>query len=249
LALSGGAVRGIAHVGVLQVLQEAGIRPDVVAGTSAGSLVGALYCAGMPVADIAAEAVSLKWSRIGRVTRPTLGWFDMSRLEEWVDTLTQGRTFAELPTPFAAVAVDILASEVVALRQGSVAAAVRASCSIPGVFTPVARGDRLLVDGGLLNNMPVSVARDMGADYVIAVDLFPVGQRFKQPRHLAEMAMLTYYNMAGLAHRERDLADCLISPAIGHLSIVDFSNTEELLAKGRLAAEAALPQLQHDLRL
>jgi NTE family protein len=234
---------------VLEVLEEAGIRPDVVAGTSAGSLVGALYCAGMPVADIKAEALELKWSKLGRVTRPSLGWFDITRLQDRVDKLVEGRPFAELPVRFAAVAVDILAGEIVVLREGSVAEAVRASCSMPGIFTPVARGERLLVDGGLLNNMPVSVARDMGADYVIAVDLFPRGQRFKQPRHLAEMAMLTYYNMACLAHRERDDANCLIMPAIGHQSIMDFSNTEEFIAKGRQAAQLALPQLQQDLRL
>jgi NTE family protein len=239
----------VAHVGVLEVLEEAGIRPDVVAGTSAGSLVGALYCAGLPVADIRTEALGLKWSKLGRVTRPNLGWFDISRLEELVDHLVGGRTFNQLPLRFAAVAADILAGEVVVLNEGSVAAAVRASCSIPGIFTPVPQGDRLLVDGGLLNNMPVSVVRNMGADYVIAVDLLSTGQRFKQPRNLAEMAMLTYYNMACLAHRERDQADCLITPPVAHLSIVDFSGTPEFLAKGRQAAEAALEQLKDDLRL
>ena len=108
LALSGGAVRGSAHIGVLEVLEEAGIRPDLVAGTSAGSLVGALYCAGVPLADMKAEALELKWSKIGQVTRPHLGWFDISRLEERVNSLIEGRTFAELATPFAAVAADIL---------------------------------------------------------------------------------------------------------------------------------------------
>ena len=247
LALSGGAVRGAAHVGVLEVLEEAGIRPDVVAGTSAGSLVGALYCAGVPLADMKAEALELKWSKIGKATRPRLGWFDISRLEERVNSLIEGHTFAELATPFAAVTADILAGEVVVLREGSVAAAVRASCSVPGIFTPTVQGERLLVDGGVLNNLPVSVAREMGADYVIAVDLFPSGQRFRQPRHLAEMAMLAFYNFALLSHRERDEADCLIMPDIGHLGIIDFSHTAELIARGREAAEAALPQLREDL--
>ena len=249
LALSGGAVRGAAHVGVLEVLEEAGIHPDVVAGTSAGALVAALYCAGVPVADIKAEAMGLKWSKIGRVTRPRLGWFDITRLEERVDEITGGCTFAGCSIPFGAVAADILTGEVVVLSDGPLGAAVRASCSLPGLFTPVPRGERLLVDGGLLNNMPVSVARDMGADYVIAVDLFPSGQRFKSPRHLAELAMLAYYHLAIQAHRERDDADCLIMPEIAHLSIMDFSHTQEFIAKGREAAEAALPQLLQDLGL
>jgi len=249
LALSGGAVRGIAHIGVLEELEEAGIRPDAVAGTSAGALVGALYCAGMPLADIKAEALDLKWSKIGRVTRPRLGWFDISRMEERVNELIGGRTFAELEIPFAAVAADILSGEVVVLHQGSVAAAVRASCSVPGIFTPCVQGDRLLVDGGLLNNLPVSVTRQMGADYVIAVDLFPAVQRFRPPRHVAELAMLAYFNLALLAHRERDDANCLIMPQIAHLGITDFSHAAEFMAKGRAAAEAALPQLRRDLQL
>ena len=249
LALSGGALRGIAHVGVLEVLEEAGIRPDVVAGTSAGALVGALYCAGMPVADIRAETVGLKWSKIGRVTRPRLGWFDISRMEERLNELIGGRTFAELEIPFAAVAADILSGEVVVLREGAVAAAVRASCSVPGVFTPCVQGERLLVDGGLLNNLPVSVAQQMGADYVIAVDLFPAMQRFKPPRHVAELAMLAYYNLVLLTHREREDADCLIMPEIAHLGIMDFSQAAEFMARGRAAAAAALPQLRRDLQL
>jgi len=249
LALSGGAARGVAHVGVLEVLEEAGIRPDVVAGTSAGALVAALYCAGVPIADIKAEALELKWSRIGRVTRPRLGWFDISRLEQRVNEMTGGCTFAGCSVPFAAVAADILSGEVVVLSDGPLSAAVRASCSLPGLFTPVPQGERLLVDGGLLNNVPVSVARDMGADYVIAVDLFPSGHRFKPPRHLAEMAMLAYYHMAIQAHRERAEADCLIMPEINHLSIMDFSHTPELIAKGRQAAEEALPHLLQDLGL
>jgi NTE family protein len=249
LALSGGAVRGVAHIGVLEVLEETGIRPDVVAGTSAGALVGALYCAGLPLSRIREEARELRWNRIGHVTRPRLGWFDISRLEERLDELLEHRTFTDLLIPFTAVAADILTGEVVTLDSGPVAAAVRASCSLPGIVTPYEQGERLLVDGGLLNNLPVSVARNMGADYVIAVDLSPSRHRFRKPRRLVEMAMLTYSNFALLANRERDDADCLITPNISHLGLTDFSHTTELMQKGREAAEAALPQLSVDLSL
>jgi len=249
LALSGGAVRGMAHIGVLEVLEEAGIRPDVVAGTSAGALVGALYCAHLPLSQIREEAQTLRWSRIGRVTRPRLGWFDISRLEERLDDLLERRTFAELPIPFTAVAADILTGELVTLNSGPVAAAVRASCSLPGIFTPCEQGERLLVDGGLLNNLPVSVARNMGADYVIAVDLSPARQRFRRPHRLVDMALLTYSNYALLANRERGEADCLITPNIAHLGLTDFSHTSEFMDKGREAAMAALPQLSKDLSL
>lgn len=249
LALSGGGVRGIAHIGVLQALEEGGIRPQVVAGTSAGALVGAMYCAGVPFETMVREACSLSWTKVGRVTRPRLGWFDISRLEAHLADLIEGATFAELAVPFAAVAADILSGEVVTISEGSVAAAVRASCSLPGIFTPVRRGDQLLVDGGLLNNVPVSVARAMGADYVVAVDLVAQRLRFRRPRHLAEMALLTYSNFAVLANRGREDADLLVTPDVGHMNLADFSQATELIDRGREAGTVAVAQLREELSL
>jgi NTE family protein len=249
LALSGGSVRGAAHLGVLEVLVGEGMQPDLVAGVSAGSVVGALYCAGMPIEEMKRLGEELHWTQLGRIIRPRLGFFDISRLESYLDELIEGRAFEQLLIPFAAVAVDILRSQVVVMQEGRVSRAVRASCSLPGAFTPLRDGDRLLVDGGLLNNLPVSVVRDMGADYVIAVDLGGMKEEYGQPRNILEMWGLTYYTLISLTHSEAHLADCLICPDMSRFNFVDFSQTEALIEEGRKAAQAAIPQIRQDLAM
>ncbi len=248
LALSGGAVRGIAHIGVLQVLEEAGVPIHCVAGVSAGAAVGAAYCAGLSPARLQEIALDIRWTRISRIQRPHLGLLDITPLEEFFNEILGAQlTFADLRIPFAAVAADIVAGELVILREGPVAPAVRASCSVPTVFNPIRLNDRLLVDGGVLNNLPVSVARALGAEYVIAVDLLPSSPLDREPRHLLEMLTATIYTLMRATHFEAHYADCLITPQIGRLSLVDFSNAQILLEAGRAAARAALPQLSRDL--
>jgi len=247
LALSGGSVRGAAHLGVLEVLEREGIRPDCVAGVSAGSVVGAVYCAGLDLDEMKRLALGLQWRKLGRVTRPRLGFFDGSRLEEYLNEAIGPLQFEELEIPLAAVAVDIVRGELVVLKEGPVAPAVRASCAIPGIFTPVERGDQILVDGGVLNNLPVSVAREMGADYVIAVDLLPLTIWGARPQHLFEMFYLSFYTLLRAAHSEAPGADCLIVPAIGQFNWVDFSQVGALIEKGREAAEAKIEQIKRDL--
>ncbi|HID64851.1 MAG TPA: patatin, partial [Anaerolineae bacterium] len=195
LILSGGGARGAAHLGVLRVLEREGIRPDCVVGVSAGSVVGAGYCAGVSVAKMEEAALDLQWSKLGRLVRPRLGLFDSHRLESYVAGLVGNLQFADLSIPFAAVAADILTGQLVVLKEGSVAWAVRASCALPGIFTPVERGDQLLVDGGTINNLPVSAAREMGADYIIAVDLLPPQDGHPRPKNLFEMWSLSFYTL------------------------------------------------------
>ncbi len=248
LALGGGSVKGAAHLGVLEVLEREGIQPDYVAGASAGSVVGAIYCAGLDLEETKRLALGLQWRRLGRVTRPRLGFFDGSRMEEYLNEVIGPLQFEELETPFAAVAVDIVRGELVVLKEGPVAPAVRASCAIPGIFTPVERGEQILIDGGMLNNLPVSVVRDMGADYVIAVDLLPPTTWGARPRNLFEMFYISFYTLLrASSHREAPEADCLIVPAIGQFNWVDFSQTDALIEKGREAAEAKIEQIKQDL--
>ncbi|MCD6289806.1 MAG: patatin-like phospholipase family protein [Anaerolineae bacterium] len=250
LVLSGGAVRGIAHIGVLQVLEEAGIPIGCIVGVSAGSLVGAGYAAGLSPSELEQMAMRLRWKHISRVSRPRLGLLDISPLEDYIDeAFGPGLTFSDLRIPFAAVATDIVASELVVLREGPIAPAVRASCSVPTIFSPARLNGRLLVDGGVLNNLPVSVAWDMGADYVIAVDLLPRGALSREPRHLMEMLTATIYTLMQATHFEADQASCLITPRVVHLSLTDFSNATALLEAGRAAARVALPQLLYDLHM
>ncbi|MBC8264719.1 MAG: patatin-like phospholipase family protein [Anaerolineales bacterium] len=249
LALGGGSVRGAAHLGVLEVLEQEGIRPDYVAGVSAGSVVGAVYCAGLDLDEMKRLASDLQWRKLGRVTRPRLGFFDGKPLEGYLEEVIGPHQFEDLEIPFAAVAVDIVRGELVVLSEGPVAPAVRASCAIPGIFTPVERGEQMLVDGGVLNNLPVSVAREMGADYVIAVDLLPPTIWGARPRNLFEMFHLSFYTLLRAAHSEAPVADCLIVPAIGRFTLWDFSQVDALIEKGREAAETKIEQIKQDLEL
>ncbi len=250
LALSGGGARGAAHLGVLKVLEREGIRPDYVVGVSAGSVVGAGYCAGLSVAKMEESALNLQWSKLGRLVRPRLGFFDSQRLEDYVTEVIGDLQFSDLSIPFAAVAVDILTSRLVVLKEGSVARAVRASCALPGIFTPVERGDQLLIDGGTINNLPVSVVREMGAEYVIAVDLLPPPQdRHPKPNNLFELWSLSFYTLLRATHAEGQEADCLITPAVGSYSIFEFPKMQEMVAKGVEAAEAKIDQIKAALDL
>ncbi|NBB90007.1 MAG: patatin family protein, partial [Spirochaetes bacterium] len=170
LALGGGAARGIAHVGAIKVLEEHGIHIDYVAGTSAGSLIGALYCSGYTWEEIRDIVADVNW---GNLVQPSLfsskGLVNPSKLEKLLDKLISNKTFEELEIPLRVVSVDLLTGELYIFREGPVARAVRASSSIPGMFSPLEWNGMVLVDGGVKNNMPADIVRDMGADIVIAV--------------------------------------------------------------------------------
>jgi NTE family protein len=250
LALSGGAGRGMAHLGAIEVLEEAGIRPDFVAGVSAGAVAGALYCAGVPLDELMEETRNLQWTEVGRIVRPQLGFFNIDRLAEYLDErFLHGKAFDQLDTPFAALAVDLLTGEEVVLDHGQVSWAVRTSCSLPGAFTPVVQGERILVDGGLANNVPVKLARDMGADYVIAVDLLPPSGQFKAPHNIFEMWSMTFYRLRRATHGESEEADCVIFPSVGRMSMIDFSLADKFIELGRQAAREQIDRMRVDLGL
>jgi NTE family protein len=250
LVLSGGAMRGAAHLGVLQVLEEEGIQPDLVVGVSAGSVVGGLCCAGLSPAELQKIAKSMSWKRLARLTRPGLGFFDIGGLETLINELTGNATFQDLEIPFAATAVDILSGEMVIFREGPLARAIRASCSVPGIFSPMLDGNRLLIDGGVLNNLPVGVARDLGADYLIAVDLLaPPINPMKRPQTILEMWSLAVYTFMRARYVDAHIADVLIQPDIAHASFVDFGQTDLLVQKGREAALSHIARIKSDLEL
>lgn len=248
LVLSGGAVRGAAHLGVLQVFDEHGIRPDLVVGASVGAVVGGLYCAGLSPLELQKIGKEMDWRRLGRLVRPGLGFFDISRMEKFIDELTGGVTIEELEIPFAAVAVDVLSGELIVLRQGSLARAIRASASLPGIFTPLEDGDRLLIDGGALNNLPVCVAQDMGADYLIAVDLVPPPiAPMTRPENIFEMWALSIYTVMRARYSDAHLANVHIQPDIAHTSYFDFGQIDLLAQKGREAAMERMGRIKGDL--
>lgn len=257
LVLGGGAARGIAHVGVLQALEENGIYPAVIAGTSVGALVGGLYAAGVSSLRLATLVHDLKWFDLVSVRLPTvnlsdlarnipMGLVDLDKMMEWIEQALGGPVdIQQLNLPFAAVATDLLTGEIVVMNEGSLSEAIRASCSVPGVFTPYHRNGRLLVDGVVVNNLPVSVAQDLGADYIIAVDLLPLhGDAQPEPRNVVELSMTALFTLARATQIEQQLADCLIAPEIAHINLADLSAGDVLLEAGRRAAEAAIPQIQ-----
>lgn len=250
LALSGGAVRGAAHVGVLQVLEREGIVPAVVAGTSAGAMVGAAYAAGLPAAEISRIFRATSWSKLARLKlRSRFSLLDTRPMEEVVRTALGVATFEELRRPFAAIATDVLSGERVVFSSGDLGIALRASSAVPGVFAPVEHEGRLLVDGCVLDNLPVDVAREMGADYVIAVDLIPLPAGVRRPRNVLELVTVTGFLWSHANHPDPATVDCVITPAISEYLGWDFRDIPELEAHGRAAAEGVIVQLKHDVGL
>ena len=174
LALGAGAARGMAHLGVLRELEEAGLAPDVVAGTSIGALVGGMYAAGK-LDRLTEVALGLDWKQIARyfveISFPRSGLIEGNKLTALLAEIVGEVELTELPLPFRAVTTNLMTGEEVVISDGDLVEAIRASIAVPGIFTPARRGDDLLVDGGLVNPVPVSVCRTMGAERVIAVDL------------------------------------------------------------------------------
>lgn len=239
LALGGGVARGAAHVGVLSVLERAQVPVACVAGASAGALVGALYCAGLRLPEMEQVLKRFGWRHIARPTWSRQGWLSFAPLERWLAAMIGDVTFAQLRCPLAVVATDLATGLPIVIREGRVAPAVRASCTLPGVVVPLERDGRLLVDGCVANSVPGDAARQMGADYVIGVDLFATdAARVNNPLQIGVAALehLLRRSGGGLA-----AVDCLISPDLRGISYVGFARSVAAATSGASAAEAQLP--------
>jgi NTE family protein len=245
LALSGGAARGIAHVGVLLALAEHQIPIDYVAGTSAGALVGGAFASGMPLSEIEGLGLNLRWRDIGRVTMSRLGVQSNERLEHYLRARMPVTRFEELPVPFAAVATELHTGAAVVMKdQGDVPFAIRASCAIPGWYVPVIDGDgRQLVDGGLVAIVPSSVVRSLGAEIVIAVDVNAEGALFLGPSRsvisILLQSMLVVQRTASL--HQLEAADLVIGPRVGHIRWDELARADELIAAGYEAGVESIP--------
>ncbi|NLA04256.1 MAG: patatin-like phospholipase family protein [Firmicutes bacterium] len=236
LALGAGLSRGLAHIGVLQVLEEAGIKPDYIAGSSMGSVIGALYASGLKLGMITRLAQQISTRLWMDFTLPHKGLLAGEKLEEMLYLLTGRRSFSQLATPLAVVAVDLNSGEKTVLRKGSVARAVRASCAIPGIFSPVKIGEKLLVDGGVLQRVPASVAREMGADRVVAVDVGVNVGSYKID-HIFDVLSRSIEIMSLEIHQaQKEDADLLITPSVENIGPFDFDRVEEIIERGRNAA-------------
>ena len=241
LALGGGAARGIAHIGVLKALDEAGVTITAIAGTSVGSIIGALYAGGMNWREIHEFSKEIAWNKLLQLSFSGLGLAKTERLEQLVDDLLGDRKIEDLAIPFAAVATDIGTMEEIVFRRGSIARAVRASSSVPAIFEPVVENDRALVDGGVINNLPTDLVRELGANTVIAVDLNgKVGEK-GTPSNLFDVSYRSFAALIWNTSRAgRDSADILIEPDIGHISYHDLGKADELFTAGESAARNAL---------
>lgn len=234
--------RAPGHIGALTALTRAGIPIDCIAGTSAGALVGSLFCAGVGLDQIRESALRLGWWDLARPVWPRRGFLSFARLERWLRTWLGDLEFAALPVPFAAIATDLERGAPVVLRQGPLAPAVRASCSAPGVVVPAELNGRLLGDGGVVDNLPVAAARTLGADFVIAVDLFHSSFRPRWgPLGLGFAAVETLVRRAGGG---LEAADCLISPDLAGFSYFRMARQAELMARVEQAVEEQLPRLR-----
>lgn len=250
LALGGGSARGFAHIGVLKSLDQAGIKPSVVVGTSAGALVGAFYAAGFSAWQIEEVAVRTREvdladfassNRRGMLVGDSLGRFVN-------DTLKNAR-IEDMRTRYAAVATDLRTGELALLKSGSVADAVRASCSIPGVFVPREVAGRELVDGGLVSPLPVRSTRLMGCDFVIAVDVGTKPSRAQLPG-MYEVLLQSFEIMGrALAEQEALTADLVLRPDTSNFASSDFGSRREMIQLGYEAAQHALPDLRRRLNL
>jgi NTE family protein len=247
IALSGGAARGLAHVGVLRALTENNIPIDFVAGTSAGSLVGGAFASGMSIHEIEDLGRGLRWRDIGRMTMSRLGVQSNDRLEQFVRDRLPTCRFEDLPIPFAAVATDLKTGAAVVMRdEGDVAFAIRASCAIPGWYVPVIDSDgRQLVDGGLVAVVPSNVARAFGADLVIAVDVNFEGATFLGPSNSIVGVVLQSMLVVQRTATQHQLAssDFVVKPRVGHIRWDEMGRADELIKAGYEAGLESAPDI------
>ena len=248
LALSGGAARGMAHVGVLRALVENNIPIDCIAGTSAGSIVAGAYASGMPIDEIAEFGRTLRWRDIGRVTMSRLGLQSNERLEQYLRTRLPITKFENLRMPLAVVATDLKSNSAVVMKDhGDIPFAIRASCTIPGWYVPVIdEHGRQLVDGGLVAVIPSVITRALGADIVIAVDVNSVGATFIGPTSsvlgvLFQSMMMVQKTVS--AH-QRELSDIVIDPKVGHVRWDQMGRADELMTAGYEATLTSISEIR-----
>ncbi len=248
LVLGGGAARGFAHIGVIRALEQEKIPVDLVVGTSVGSLIGAIYAYDRNSFELEWTAFSLEKGAIfdyGLLNAFTgLGLAKGEKLEGFVRDKVPVADIEGLKIPYAAVATDLNRGTRVVLDSGSVARAVRASSAIPGVFQPVEHQGKLLVDGGVIDNVPVAVAREKGADIVIAVDIGEQVNNFNIANMIDVMLQsITIMGAENARVRKQD-ADILIAPQIGDVGMLDFTQKKRCMQAGIEAASQAMPQIR-----
>jgi NTE family protein len=263
LALSGGAARGLAHVGVIEVLHKEAIPIDMIAGTSAGAVMGAIYAWNQDIDKMKEYALDTKWKKLAPLIDPSFprtGFIKGRKIKNLLSTFIGGNIkFSDLKIPFACVATDIDTGEEIVINKGSVPEALRASISIPGIFTLVKHEGRYLVDGGLTTPVPVELVKQMGADFIIAVNVNPdvVGRMSntslrrmearKEPNIFQVMMQSIYITTYSLARNNLENADIVIEPRVAHIGAGDFQKAREFIDLGTQAAKSAIPKIKEKI--
>jgi len=245
LALGGGFARGIAHIGVLKVLEEENIPVSFVAGTSVGALIGAAHCSGVSPAELEQIASHVRFRDLARWTLSRYGFASNLRMINFLNKVLKVKTFEELRIPLAITATDFASGEGVVFRSGPLADPVRASCAYPGVFLPVSIDGRMLVDGMLAHALPTKPLRDMGADRIIAVSLKSNWATGEAPKHIFEVIGQCFaiaQNMNSALARQS--ADLVIEPDVTGYRYDDFEHSSELVQLGEHTTRAALPEIR-----
>ncbi len=244
LVLGGGAARGFAHIGVIKSLEAQGIVPDIVVGTSAGSVVGALYAGGMSGFEMQKLALQMEEGMVLDWTLPNRGVLKGEALQAFINQKLRNQSIQKLPKPLGVVATDLQSGEMVLFRQGNTGMAVRASSTLPGIFQPVEINGRDYVDGGLTSPVPAQAARTMGADFVIAVDISNVGRREKLAGTMDVMLQTFAIMGHAISQHELEGADVVIRPRTAAISSTDFEDRHLAILEGEKAAAASMPELK-----
>ncbi len=247
LVLGAGAAKGFAHIGVLKVLEANQVPIHMIVGTSAGSLVGSFYAYGMNAFQLQTLALSVEKGDIVDFIIPENGFIQGLKLAEYVNRTLHNTPMENLKIPFFAVAADVQNGREVVFGRGNTGAAVRASCSVPGVFKPVKIGDRAYVDGGVVSPVAVDAARRHGADIVFAVDISNEVGGVKPETTIETLLQSISIMYAQLAQTQCSRADVTIRPRVGHIGSSDFSRRHEAILEGEKAATQALPRIREIL--
>ncbi|MBI3657788.1 MAG: patatin-like phospholipase family protein [Acidobacteria bacterium] len=243
LALSGGAARGLAHIGVLKVLDEYKIPIHYIAATSVGSIIGAAYAARVPITNMIKIAETMRWRDLGSVSFRLMGLSDSSRMEKFLRGILPVATFEELEIPLQVTATNLTTGELIVFKQGDLFRAIRSSCALPWVYAPVDVDGVLVADGGLTMSIPCRVVKDMGADIILAVDIRG-NLSAKIPRNMFQVVM---QSMAILGYGMRDYqvqeADLVIAPDVNDIGWDELARAKEAIAAGEKEARLRLSEL------
>lgn len=244
VALGGGFARGIAHIGVLRVLEQNNIPIDFIAGTSVGALIASAYASGSPLEEMERQGAATRFRDFGRWTISRMGMASNERLEDFLRRFTPAHDFSEMKIPLSIVATDIIKGESVYFTDGEIGPALRASCAYPGLFLPVEYQDHFLVDGFITESVPSTAVRRLGAEFVIGVHLEP-GLLSSRPRNTIEVISRSFSVIqVGMVQPWRAATDVLLEPDVHHVLWDEFAKTPQLVAAGEDSARAALPQIK-----